>query len=401
MDRWHSPIKRVGILGGGQLGRMLILAGRPLDMHFTIVDPEPECPAHSVADQHIIASYREEHPIRQVAKHVDVLTWEIEHVHVSTLQEVNAQVPVYPDPTFLAQIQDKLRQREMLRRAGFPVPAFREVTKPHDLHSLGFPVVQKLRFGGYDGRGVRILRTPKDIAQAFTAPSYIEQFIHCQKELAILVARNPQGEVRTYPVAEMVFHPQAHLLDYLIVPARIPEKTARFITEMAKDLVNHFRYVGVLAIELFWDVKDRIYINELAPRVHNAGHYTLDACQTSQFEQHLRAICDFPLGDTTLLAPAILFNLVGEPHTSAGQTMYEGLRSVLAVPGVHLHLYGKRIVRPYRKMGHITIVHRDIKMLFQLFRAVRNRLKIYAEEKTSSHPQNKANPESAKSPAHA
>ncbi|MGB0511520.1 MAG: 5-(carboxyamino)imidazole ribonucleotide synthase, partial [Flavobacteriales bacterium] len=287
---------------------------------------------------------------------LDVVTVEIENVSIEGLTALKAMgVQVLPDPSHLALIRDKGTQKEFYASHGIPTSDFALVEDGRaEVLSRGLPVVQKLRTGGYDGRGVQVIRTEADATDAFDAPSVLEDAVDIDKELSVIVARSTAGEVKTYPVVESVFN-ELNLVDYLVAPARISEAVADEARRVALSVVEAMDFVGLLAIELFLDTEGRILVNEAAPRAHNSGHHTIEACGTSQFEQHLRAILGLPLGDTSQWTAAAMLNLIGAPDAS-GAPVYPGFGTALAEPGLHPHIYGKAAVRPGRKMGHVTLL---------------------------------------------
>ena len=330
----------------------MILAGTPLGFEFAVLAQDAGDPAVRLAGEAIVAPLTDDAAITRLASLCDVITVEIEHVGVATLRRLRDRgMPVHPDPDALGVINDKLVQKERLAVAGIPVPAF-------GVDPTGYPTVQKLRAGGYDGRGVKVLGSPGD--KPLAGPSYYEELVEIRHELAVLVARSPSGEERVYPVVEMAFDPKANICSRVIMPARVDGRTAERATQAGLAAVRALKLVGVAAVELFVSADGEVLVNELAPRPHNSGHLTIEACETSQFEQHLRAIADLPLGPTTLLAPAVMLNLLGAPDLGDRRVPYwPGVRDLLRAAGppaaLHLHWYGKREVRPYRKMGHLTV----------------------------------------------
>lgn len=370
---------RLGILGGGQLGRMLLVPARRLQVHTAVLDPDADAPARPAADRFVQGSFRDPDTVLAFAQGLDVLTVEIEHVHTGALRQLRDQgVRVYPSPEVLETVQDKGRQKQFYAAHNLPTAPFQLIDDPATLtpDTLTYPQVLKLRTGGYDGRGVHILRSPDDLRNTpFRGPCVLEQAVDIRLELAVLVARNPQGEVAVYPPVEMVFHPTANLVEFLLGPADIPASVAAQAQAIAQTLVTALDHVGLLAVEFFWDTAGRLLINEIAPRPHNSGHHTIEACATSQFEQHLRAVLGLPLGSPAQHVPAAMLNLLGaEGH--AGPPIYEGLSQVLATPGGHVHLYGKAETRPLRKMGHITLTDPDVARLRDTARRLQAQLRV-------------------------
>jgi 5-(carboxyamino)imidazole ribonucleotide synthase len=299
-------------------------------------------------------------------KLVDLLTFEIESINIDALMQLKKEgCKVIPDPLVLSIIQDKGLQKEFLKKNGIPTSPFKIYSNISEIHEalkkgeINLPFVQKLRKGGYDGRGVFIIDNESDLNQLVNAPSVIENKVNIVKEIAIIVARNYKGEIKTYPIVEMVFDPKANLLDKLICPANINENEVNQAINIASKVIESFNLEGLLAIELFIDDKGQVLVNEMAPRPHNSGHHTIESIVTSQFEQHLRAILGLPLGGTDLLTPSVMLNILGEEGYS-GLVKYEGIDQALAIDGVKIHIYGKKITKPYRKMGHVTIIDKDI-----------------------------------------
>ncbi|MDP5171513.1 MAG: 5-(carboxyamino)imidazole ribonucleotide synthase [Bacteroidia bacterium] len=371
---------KLGVVGGGQLGRMLIQASIDFNVEIHVLDPDPEAPCKPYAHAFTQGSLDDYETVYQFGKDLDVITVEIEKVNADALATLKAEgKTVYPDPDILRMIQDKRAQKAYYQEHGLPTADFVLVNNASEVRELGWmPAVNKLGKDGYDGRGVQILREPADFDKAFDAPGLVEKMVEFEKEIAIIVARNPQGDIKTYPLVEMVFHPEHNLVEYLYSPADVPVVQALRAREIAVDLVKSLDYVGLLAIEMFALKNGEVLINEIAPRPHNSGHHTIRACGTSQYEQHLRAILGLPLGDTTLLTPAAMVNLLGaEGHT--GPAVYVGMEDALAIPGVFPHLYGKAETRPFRKMGHVTIIDRDVDQLRDKVMRVKDILKVESD----------------------
>jgi len=379
--------RTIGIIGGGQLGRMLIYCSCKLGFQYAVLDPDLGAPARPLAHHFIQGSLYDGFALRQLMEHSDLCTYEIEHIDTRTLLAAEeAGYPLYPSPRLLQVIQDKWVQKEVLSKAGVPVPRFFRfdagnvaaelaitLSRLAKEHGIPYPLVQKSRTGGYDGRGVRILKSPTD--PPMDTPSLIEEFVPFEKELAVMVARDRAGNTALYPVVEMVFNPDHNICDTVLAPARIPEKVTRETLRVAQAAVEALQGVGVFGVELFLTKNGKVLVNEVAPRPHNSGHYTIEACLTSQFEQHIRAITGLPLGATELTQPAVMLNLLGE----AGETgipFVEGMKEALSIPGVSLHLYGKREVRPFRKMGHVTILGTTIEEALRKAELIRGILKV-------------------------
>ncbi|MGC4030813.1 MAG: 5-(carboxyamino)imidazole ribonucleotide synthase [Tepidisphaeraceae bacterium] len=349
------PGQTIGIVGGGQLGRMFALAARRMGYHVHVLDPTPDCPAGQAADAQTTAAYDDLHAARNFAAGVDVVTFEFENVPSRTLAVIEELRPVHPSPFVLDTTRHRLREKRFLADHGFPVAPFREVTDVDSLkkaiNELGTPSILKTAEFGYDGKGQSKI---DDISQAEAAwkslncpLGVLEGFVRFEKEISVIVARTAVGEARTFDPFENVH--THHILDTTICPARISAALAAKAVDLAKQIAEKIGLVGLLCVEMFV-VGEEIVVNELAPRPHNSGHLTDDACVTSQFEQHLRAVCGLPLGDTTLLAPAAMANLLGDLWQN-GEPKWE---KALNDPRVKLHLYGKRSARPGRKMGHLN-----------------------------------------------
>jgi 5-(carboxyamino)imidazole ribonucleotide synthase len=369
---------RLGIVGGGQLGRMLIQAAIDLNVHLSVLDPSAEAPAGPYAHRFVQGSLTDYDTVYQFGQACDLLTIEIENVNTEALKALQAEGKlVYPDPATIALIQDKRAQKQFYQQHGLPTAAFQLVKNQAEVMAYEgpFPVVHKLGRAGYDGRGVQVLRSEADKAKAFDAPGLLENYVPFEKELAVLVARRPGGQVATFPVVEMVFHPEHNLVEYLFAPAELPVVIALRAQEIAREVVEKLDYVGLMAVELFLTQENELLINEVAPRPHNSGHHTIRACDTSQYEQHLRAILDLPLGDTRQHSPAAMVNLLGEAgHT--GPTRYEGVEDLLSIAGAHPHFYGKAETRPFRKMGHVTLLGEDLNRLRQKVEAAKAAMRV-------------------------
>ncbi|MBK5930748.1 5-(carboxyamino)imidazole ribonucleotide synthase [Halochromatium salexigens] len=381
-DQYPYPVFRIGIIGGGQLGRMLVKAARRIGCTCVVLDPTPESPAGQVSGRQILADSHDPDALQQLADQVDVITFDIEDIDVAILSTIAQRGHrILPPTALLAEIQDKLRQKQLLLRLGIPSAEFVAAEQP-DVDSFarfGYPLVQKARRGGYDGRGVVVMRSAADFDQALPVPSLIERFIPAAKELAVIVVRGQEGEVRSYDPVEMCFRSGENILDMLLAPARLPAATAAAACRLAIETVTALEGVGIFGVELFLTQDGELLVNEVAPRTHNSGHYTIEACITDQFEQHLRAITGLPLGVTDQLMPAAMINLLGAPGES-GPPVIRGLRAALAIPGVSVHLYGKAETRPFRKMGHVTVLDADIERAREKAEQVRSLIEIGGEQ---------------------
>ncbi|MGH7493244.1 MAG: 5-(carboxyamino)imidazole ribonucleotide synthase [bacterium] len=377
-SRFGYPFVRLGIIGGGQLGRMLASKAKQMGLFVAVLDPTANSPAGQWADVEIVGDFYDAQKLQELVRLSEVATYDIEHIDAAFLKTLSESgCRIHPAPQILATLQDKLLQKEILARHGIPVPRFQAADRI-DVEScslFGFPLVQKLRCGGYDGRGVRILRERADLASALPGESLLEEHVALEKELAVMVARSVNGEMKCYPVVEMQFAAPGNILEVLIAPARLDQRLQRRAQEIGAACVEVLQGAGVFGVELFLSRQGELLVNEIAPRPHNSGHYTIEACATSQFEQHVRAITGLPLGSTQLLRPAVMLNLLGEPHCS-GLPVLEGLPEVLAIPGLSFHWYGKAETHPLRKMGHVTILDENIDEALRKARRVKEVLKV-------------------------
>ncbi|HAI77160.1 MAG TPA: 5-(carboxyamino)imidazole ribonucleotide synthase [Microscillaceae bacterium] len=378
---------RVGILGGGQLGRMLLQSGIDFPVDFYVLDPDPAAACASLTSHFTVGALTDFDTVYQFGRQVEVLTIEIENVNVDALEKLQAEgVKVYPQPHVIRTIQDKRLQKQFYHDHQIPTPDFVLVENREAVawHLDFLPAFHKLGREGYDGRGVVRLDAAQDLSKAFDKPGLLEKAVDIDKELAVLVARNPQGEVKMYPPVELVANPTLHLLDYLLAPALIDEAVVRQVEDIAYRVVHALDMVGLLAIELFLDKQGKVWVNEAAPRPHNSGHHTMRACYTSQFEQLLRAILGYPLGATDALAWAAMINLLGaEAHQ--GEAVYEGLDKALAQKGVSVHLYGKKITKPGRKMGHIVVLEdSNLQNLLLKLATVKNQVRVVSIPESES-----------------
>ena len=380
---FNTPFK-IGILGGGQLGKMLGQAASPWDLHISVLDADRHFPAAATCTEFVVGDFRNYDDVLAFGRQVDLLTIEIESVNSEALHQlVSEGLTVHPHPTALDLIKDKGDQKQFYKERGLPSSSFElfadraSILKALDAGSLSLPFVQKLRTGGYDGRGVAVIRRPAELELLMDGPSVVEELVDIDKELAVIVARNESGAVAAYPPVEMDFNPEANLVEWLLSPAQIDDETARRATELARQVIEAYGICGLLAVEMFLTPTGELLVNEVAPRPHNSGHHTIDSSYTSQFEQHLRAILNLPLGSTHMKTPSVMVNLLGEPGYE-GQARYEGMEKVLALEGVKPHLYGKVMTKPFRKMGHVTILDSDLDRARTKARQVKDLLKVIA-----------------------
>ncbi len=378
--KFYKDLK-VGVLGGGQLGRMLIQAAVDFNVWIECLDPSAEAPCRHLAHGFTQGSLTDYDTVYAFGQDKDLLTIEIENVNTEALEALQAEgKKVFPDPKTIRMIQDKRLQKEYYAAHGIPTADFIRVEGKADLLKAKdrLPAVFKLAGGGYDGRGVQVLKNEAAIAEAFDEPGLLEDFVDFEKEIAVIAARNPSGDIATFPVVEMSFHPTANLVEFLFSPAEITEAQEHRARKIANDLVEKLEFVGVLAIEMFVTRSGKIKVNEIAPRPHNSGHHTIRANVTSQYEQHLRAILDLPLGDTDILRPAAMVNLLGaEGHQ--GPVVYEGMEEALAISGVFPHIYGKAETKPFRKMGHVTIISEELEVLKKKALKVKELIQVKSE----------------------
>jgi 5-(carboxyamino)imidazole ribonucleotide synthase len=381
-DSYPFPVARIGLIGGGQLGRMMVKAAKRLGCTCVVLDPYPGSPAGQVAGHQIIGGYHDPAKLRELAESCDVVTYELENIDTDTLIQLELEGhKIYPAPGVLSTLQDKLTQKKFLSQASIPTSEFIEMAEPNlaDFETFGFPLVQKARRGGYDGRGVSVMMD----AAAFTAhlpvPSLVERFVEAEKELAVMVARSRDGNCVAYPTVEMCFRAGENVLDLLLCPAKIDKEIAAKAEELAIRTIQALEGVGMFGVEMFLAKKGDLLVNEIAPRTHNSGHHTIEVCITDQFEQHLRAVLDLPLGSTELLAPAAMINLLGAPDAT-GRPVFNGISEALSIAGVCLHIYGKAEVKPFRKMGHVTVIDQDLESACSKAERVRDLIQICGEQ---------------------
>jgi 5-(carboxyamino)imidazole ribonucleotide synthase len=381
MNYFSSDFK-LGILGGGQLGKMLLTETRKFDIQTLVLEPNEEAPARYSCNGFYKGILMDFDTVYQFGKMVDLLTIEIENVNLDALDVLESEgLPIYPSPKTLRLIQNKGKQKDFYVENNIPTSPHQRFVDLNDLRKslekdeLEFPFVWKCAQFGYDGNGVKIVRSTIDLLNLPDVECIAEQMVPFKNELAVIVARSVSGEVKTYPVVEMEFHPEANQVEYVICPARIDEKVAQKATEIALKVSEAFNHVGLLAVEMFQTENDEILVNEVAPRPHNSGHYSIEASYTSQFENHLRAILNLPLGNTDSKVAGIMVNLVGEEGFS-GQVIYENIEKIMAIDGVIPHIYGKRETRPFRKMGHVTIVNENMAEARKIAEEVKDSIRV-------------------------
>ncbi len=362
MERLVTSNLKLGIIAGGQLGKMLIQEASKWDIITYVLDNDQNCPAGSIASYFVKGDNLDFESVYQFGKMVDVLTFEMENINIEALKKLKTEgCKIVPDPEILELIQDKGLQKEFYKKSGIPTSPFKiyesekAILNGIEKGEINFPFVQKLRRGGYDGRGVAVINDVSNLNKILPGESVVEEKVEIVKEISAIVARNKNGEIKCYPIVEMLFDPRANLVDKLICPSSITAEQSEKAVNFASEIIELLNMEGLLAVELFIDSKGDVIVNEVAPRPHNSGHHTIESIITSQFEQHLRAILNLPLGSTKIKLPSVMINILGAEGYE-GAVIYEGLTESMAIDGVKIHLYGKQITKPYRKMGHITIL---------------------------------------------
>lgn len=376
MKTWYGKDFKLGILGAGQLGRMLIQEAINWNVHIYTLDSDPEAPCSKISHEFVCGSITDFDTVLNFGKDKDLITVEIENVNIEALEELErGGVSVFPQPRVLRIIRDKGIQKQFYKDNAIRTAEFRLIDSGEINQHIDFlPFAQKLRTGGYDGKGVQIMQSLPDFEKAFDAPTVLEKFVDFEKELAVIVARNKNGEVISYPTVECEFNPQANLVEFLFSPAEISNEIELEAQKMAVDIIQKLDMVGILAVEFFLTKEGKLLVNEIAPRPHNSGHHTIECNVTSQFEQHLRSILNLPLGATDLIQPGAMINILGEPNSN-GTAYYKGLEDLLAEPGVYVHVYGKEKVKEFRKMGHFTIMATTISELKEKAERLKNSIK--------------------------
>ncbi len=384
MKNYFSSNFKLGVLGGGQLGRMLLAETQKFDIYTVILDANSNAPCSQICNEFHQGDLLDFDTVYNFGKQVDLLTIEIENVNIDALDKLQQEgLTIYPKPKDIRIIQNKANQKKFYKKHDIPTADFEVFLSLKDLKekikdtACPFPFVWKSARFGYDGNGVKIVRSLEDLNDLPTGECITEKLIPFKNELAVIVARNQKGETKTYPVVEMEFHPEANQVEYVICPARIDEKVAKKAQEIALKVADAFDFVGLLAVEMFQTENDKILVNEVAPRTHNSGHYSVEASYTNQFEQHLRSILNLPLGNTESKVAGIMVNLVGEDGFT-GNVIYENIEEILKIDGVTPHIYGKKQTKPFRKMGHVTIVHKDINKAREIAEKVKKMVRVIA-----------------------
>jgi 5-(carboxyamino)imidazole ribonucleotide synthase len=379
---FSSPFK-LGVLGGGQLGRMLLREIIKFDVQTYILDPSSDAPCRDYCNHFSQGDLMDFDTVYNFGKQVDVLTIEIEHVNIDALQKLSDEgLKVYPQPEVLRVIQDKGLQKDFYAKNNLATAPYQRFSSKSEFQNISknkeFPFIWKAGQFGYDGQGVKVIRNQKDIDSMPDVSGIMEDMIPFKNELAVIVARNVKGEVAYYPVVEMEFHPEANQVEYVICPARIDQNVAEKAIALALKTAETFNHVGLLAVEMFQTESDELLINEVAPRTHNSGHQSIEGSYTSQFEQHLRAVLDLPLGSGKSKCPSVMVNLVGAEGYK-GPVIYDGLDEILAIEGVTPHIYGKKEMKPFRKMGHVTVIADDIESARKKAEIVKNKIKVISK----------------------
>ena len=385
MKNYFSSDFKLGILGGGQLGRMLLAETQKFDIHTAVLESNKNAPCAAICNEFVVGNLLDFDAVYNFGKKVDLLTIEIENINLDALDRLEAEgLKIFPKPKDLRIIQSKAIQKKFYLNHQIPTAAFhhfeyfKELKQSYENKSITFPFVWKAARFGYDGNGVKVVRNIEDLNRLPNEECITEELIPFKNELAVIVARNEDGETKTYPVVEMEFHPEANQVEYVICPARIDSNIAKQAREVALKVVNDLDFIGLLAVEMFQTKEDEILVNEVAPRPHNSGHYSIEASYTNQFEQHLRSILNLPLGSTTSKVAGIMVNLVGEEGFS-GQVIYQNIEKIIKIEGVTPHIYGKKETRPFRKMGHVTIVNSDIDVARKIAQKVKETIRVISK----------------------
>ncbi len=380
MKNYFSSDFRLGVLGGGQLGRMLLTETQKYDIFTVILDGDKNAPCSEICNEFHHGSLMDYETVYNFGKQVDVLTIEIEHVNIEALKKLEEEgLKIFPQPGVLEIIQHKGRQKDFFRENNIPTAAYQRFSSVNDFKNPdSFPFVWKSAQFGYDGTGVKVIKSVNDLEGLPNVDCITEEMIPFKNELAVIVSRNEKGDIKTYPVVEMEFHPTANQVEYVLCPARIDRNIAEKARDIALHVADALGIVGLLAVEMFQTEEDEILVNEVAPRTHNSGHYSIEASYTSQFEQHLRSILNMPLGNTKSKVAGIMVNLVGEEGYS-GEVVYENIEEILAIDGVTPHIYGKKQTRPFRKMGHVTIVNEDLDEARRIAQKVKKTIRVISK----------------------
>ena len=389
MKHYFSSDFKLGILGGGQLGKMLLYDTRKFDIQTYVMDANPEAPSKIACNHFEVGDLMNYDDVMAFGKQVDVLTFEIESVNIQALKDLETSgKKVYPSASTLEKIQNKGVQKNFYKSHSLPTADFKLIQNKEHLTNelthdkLSLPFVWKSTTGGYDGNGVSVIKAKSDLSKIPDVECIVEDLIQFKSEIAVIVARSVSGEIKTYPVVEMEFHPEANQVEYVLCPARIDDQLATKARELAHEVSSRFEHIGLLAIEMFITDNDEVIVNEVAPRPHNSGHFSIEGSFTNQFEQHLRAILDLPLGSTESKSNSVMVNLVGEENHS-GDVFYDGIIDIMGMPGVVPHIYGKKKTRPFRKMGHVNIIHHELEKARDIASTVKSTIKVISKPTSS------------------
>ena len=382
MMNFFSTNKKLGILGGGQLGKMILYTTRKWDIYTFVMDPKADAPARLACDQFVVGDLMNFDSVINFGSKLDILTIEIENVNVKALYELEKKgVKVYPQPSVLEVIQNKSKQKNFYKKKNIPTSNFKTFSNIESLKNsvakgnLSYPFVWKAASMGYDGYGVSVIKNNKDLESLNDCECIIEDLVSIKSELSVIVARRRNGEVKTFPVVEMEFHPNSNQVEFVICPARISNRIRLKAEKLAIEVSEKFKHIGILAVEMFLTETDEIIVNEVAPRPHNSGHLTIESSYTCQFEQHIRSILDLPLGSPINKIPAVMVNLVGK-HEYFGPVIYKNIDQILVIDGVTPHIYGKKQTHPNRKMGHVTITNKNLKEAIRIGKQVKSIIEV-------------------------
>jgi 5-(carboxyamino)imidazole ribonucleotide synthase len=378
-NAFFSTSKKLGILGGGQLGKMLLTVTQQWDIYTKVLDPDKNSSCKIACNEFVLGSFKDYDTVYNFGKYCDVVTVEIEHVNTDALLQLEKEgKKVHPSPSALNIIKDKGLQKQFYEQHQLPTSPFfliehkKELLDKLNENKISFPFVQKTRTAGYDGKGVQVVKTENDI---WDLPSVIENLISIEKEIAVIASRNEDGEIQLFDAVLMQVHEQANMLDTLICPAPIEKEVAEQAKKIASILIEKFNICGLLAVEFFIDTNQNVIINEVAPRPHNSGHHSIEACVTSQFEQHIRGVLNLPLGNTAIITPSVMINILGKDGFE-GNVNYEGIADCMKLKNCFIHLYGKKTTKPFRKMGHATIINKDINEAIKTAQWIKNQLQV-------------------------
>lgn len=374
-------MNKIGILGGGQLGRMFYQEAINFDVECHFMDGDSAAPCSFVSPRFVNGNILDKQSVYDFGKDKDIVSIEIENVNVEGLKQLETEgVKVFPQPHIIEMIQDKGLQKEFYRKNAIPTADYFLVNNRNEISNYvsEIPFMQKMRKGGYDGKGVTPIKHEDDIVTGFDMPSVLEKFVDFEKEISVIVARNESGDIRSFPVVECEFNPEANLVEFLFSPAEVSAEIEKKACDIAENLIRKLGMVGILAVEMFLTKEGEVLVNEIAPRPHNSGHQTIEGNVTSQYEQHLRSICNWPLGDTSITMPSVMINLLGEKGFR-GPVAYQNFDEVVALSGVKPHIYGKEQTKPFRKMGHITIIDKDLEKAKEKARFVKETIKVISK----------------------